>query len=179
MGNGIIAGLKRFAMNKNTVTIFAVLVGIVVLWVGYSYRVGQSTKSVEVWAAGATIKPVTKIDSTMLVRVKISETLAKIGAKPTSKELERDITILSIIESKKDILQKDDVERLLSLLSTPNEINDSLRRRTNEIASTIYCCAIGMYADGYHLFEYGTRPQLPYILSQLICVSVTNSPPSQ
>lgn len=77
MGNGIIAGIKRFAMNKNTVTIFAVLVGIVVLWVGYSYRVGQSTKSVEVWAAGATIKPVTKIDNTMLVKVKISENLAK------------------------------------------------------------------------------------------------------
>ena len=32
MGNSIIAGIKRFAMNKNTVTIFAVLGGIVVLW---------------------------------------------------------------------------------------------------------------------------------------------------
>lgn len=96
-----------------------------------------------------------------------SETLAKIGAKPTSRELEHDIKILSMIESKKDILQKDDVERLLSLLSTPNEINDSLRRCTNEIASTIYCCAIGMYADGYHLFEYGTMPLLPNLLTSM------------
>lgn len=77
MGNSIIAGIKRFAMNKNTVTIFAVLVGIVVLWIGYSYRIGKSTKAVDVWMARATINPVTKIDDTMIEKVKMSETLAK------------------------------------------------------------------------------------------------------
>lgn len=73
----IFSGLKRITMNKNTVTIFAVLAGIIVLWIGYSYRIGQSTKAVEVWAAAATINPVTKIDGSMLEKAKISEALAK------------------------------------------------------------------------------------------------------
>lgn len=96
-----------------------------------------------------------------------NSTLTKIGTSPTSAELQRDLKILSLIDNKKDVLTKDDIDRMLSLLTVPNEINENLRRITYEIASTLYSCSIGMYADGYHLFEYGTIPQLPYLLSQM------------
>ena len=41
MGNLIIS-IKRFLGNKNTVTILGVLVGIIVLYVGYTYRVKKA-----------------------------------------------------------------------------------------------------------------------------------------
>ena len=37
MGN-LVATLKRFISNKNTVTILAVLAGIIILWYFYNYR---------------------------------------------------------------------------------------------------------------------------------------------
>lgn len=41
MGN-LISTIKRFFTNKNTVTIFGVLAGVVVLWVFYNMRVNQA-----------------------------------------------------------------------------------------------------------------------------------------
>lgn len=96
-----------------------------------------------------------------------NSTLEKIGATLPNKELERDLKILSMIENKKDVLSEEEINRLYTLLSIPNEIKDSLQRRTNELASTIYSCATAMYADGYHLHEYGTLPRLPYLLPQM------------
>ena len=37
--NSTLTKLKRFIGNKNTVTILCVIAGIVVLYVGYNYRV--------------------------------------------------------------------------------------------------------------------------------------------
>lgn len=43
MGN-VLVGIKRFLGNKNTVTILGVLIGIVVLYVGYNWRVNQAVE---------------------------------------------------------------------------------------------------------------------------------------
>jgi len=43
MGN-ILTKIKRFFSNKNTVTIICVLAGILVLYIGYNWRVGTATK---------------------------------------------------------------------------------------------------------------------------------------
>ncbi len=47
MGN-IVTKLKRFLSNKNTVTILCVLAGILVLYVGYNWRVNKATEPIQV-----------------------------------------------------------------------------------------------------------------------------------
>lgn len=65
MGN-LLTPFKRFLGNKNTVTILGVLLGIVVLYIGYDWRVKQSTNPVSVPFAKEEIKSRTKIDETMI-----------------------------------------------------------------------------------------------------------------
>lgn len=47
MGN-VLTTLKRFLSNKNTVTIIGVIAGILVLYIGYNWRVKQATSPVTV-----------------------------------------------------------------------------------------------------------------------------------
>ena len=47
MGN-IVTTFKRFLSNKNTVTIIGVMLGIVVLYVGYNYRVNHAIETVSI-----------------------------------------------------------------------------------------------------------------------------------
>ena len=47
MGN-LLVPLKKFLGNKNTITILAVLIGIVVLYFGYTWRVNQSISPTQV-----------------------------------------------------------------------------------------------------------------------------------
>lgn len=54
MGN-ILAPLKKFASNKNTVTILGVLLGVVVLFLGYQWRVNQAISPVQVYYATRTL----------------------------------------------------------------------------------------------------------------------------
>lgn len=55
MGN-VLVKLKRFFQNKNTVTILCVLVGILVLYIGYNWRVSSATKPVSIPYAKATLE---------------------------------------------------------------------------------------------------------------------------
>lgn len=48
MGNNILIKIKRFFQNKNTVTIICVLAGILVLYIGYNWRVGSSTEPISI-----------------------------------------------------------------------------------------------------------------------------------
>ena len=54
MGN-IITTLKRFLANKNTITILGVLLGLVILFVGYNYRVNNAVETQEIPYATKTI----------------------------------------------------------------------------------------------------------------------------
>jgi len=47
MGN-VVTSLKRFLSNKNTVTIIGVIAGILVLYIGYNWRVNQATTPVTI-----------------------------------------------------------------------------------------------------------------------------------
>lgn len=64
--NGFSNAIKRFFGNKNTVTIIGVLVCILVLYIGYNYRVRQATTPVKVPYANQTIQPRTLITSDMI-----------------------------------------------------------------------------------------------------------------
>ena len=65
------------------------------------------------------------------------------------------------------MLSKEERERILTLLSTPMEINTAIRQKYAYTVSNVFKVLVGMYADGFHLFEYGTLPKLPNILSSL------------
>ena len=60
MGN-IVTTIKRFLSNKNTITILGVLLGIVVLYIGYNYRVDQAISTVNVPVAKQTITATSEI----------------------------------------------------------------------------------------------------------------------
>lgn len=98
-----------------------------------------------------------------------NNTLDKIKfSRPTPfKDFEQELTIIKMIE-RVDSLSNSEQEQLLSLLQkTPQELASIVQRKTNDVISTIYSCATAMYADGYHLSNYGTLPLLPYIIPQL------------
>lgn len=97
------------------------------------------------------------------------KTLTKIKAgRPTPyRDFENGKHIVEMIEKGNNI---NDVEReqLLSLLQrTPPELASIVQRKTNDVVSTMYACSAAMYADGYHLCNYGTLPLLPYILPRM------------
>ena len=54
MGN-ILVKVKRFFQNKNTVTILCVLAGILVLYMGYNWRVTKATEPVSIPYAKTTL----------------------------------------------------------------------------------------------------------------------------
>ncbi len=72
MGN-IGATIKRFLSNKNTITILGVILGIVVLYVGYNWRVSSAIEQVTIPYATKTLTattPITKdvVGSTQVLR---------------------------------------------------------------------------------------------------------------
>jgi len=65
MGN-IVTTIKRFLSNKNTVTIIGVLLGIIVLYIGYNYRVKSAVNTISIPSAKKNIEATTQITSDML-----------------------------------------------------------------------------------------------------------------
>ena len=62
MGN-IVGTLKRFLGNKNTVTILAVLAGVIILWAFYNYRVEQAITTIKIPYAVEAIDAGKKIEN--------------------------------------------------------------------------------------------------------------------
>lgn len=98
---------------------------------------------------------------------KMCTTLKKAKQKPTSDKLVQNDQILKVLGDNEIRLSNEEKERILSLLSTPMEINNAIRWKYAFTVSNVFKTLVGMYADGYHLFEYGTLPKLPSILSSL------------
>lgn len=74
MGN-IVTTIKRFLGNKNTVTIIGVILGIIVLYIGYNYRVKQATTPVTVPYAKQEISSRTLITSEMIGYMEVSSSV--------------------------------------------------------------------------------------------------------
>lgn len=60
MGN-LLVPIKKFLSNKNTITILGVLIGVVVLYVGYNWRVTKSIQPVRIPYSNVTMISGTKI----------------------------------------------------------------------------------------------------------------------
>ena len=64
--NNLKASMKKFLGNKNTVTILGVILCLVILYIGYNYRINSKVELVQVPYAKETIQPRTYITQGMI-----------------------------------------------------------------------------------------------------------------
>lgn len=76
MGN-LITTIKKFLSNKNTVTILGVFLGIIVLYIGYNWRVNEKVKFIDVLYAKQEIGSNTQITAEMIGTIKVNSELVK------------------------------------------------------------------------------------------------------
>ncbi len=76
MGN-VLTTVKRFLANKNTVTILGVILAVLVLYVGYNYRVKQATTPVTVPYAKQELSSRTLITADMIGYMEVSSSVVK------------------------------------------------------------------------------------------------------
>lgn len=77
MGNNITIAIKRLFTNKNTVTIIGVLLGVVVLYVGYNMRIEKEINPQSVPYAKKLLNPGTKITSDVIGEVEVPPAMLK------------------------------------------------------------------------------------------------------
>jgi hypothetical protein len=73
----ILVPFKKFLSNRNTITILGVLLGIVVLYLGYNWRVNKSIKPTEIPFSTATLQSTTKITSDVIGYTKVPKDMIK------------------------------------------------------------------------------------------------------
>ena len=64
--NNLKASMKKFLGNKNTVTILGVILCLIILYIGYNYRINSKVELVQVPYAKETIQPRTYITQDMI-----------------------------------------------------------------------------------------------------------------
>ena len=64
--NNLKASMKKFLGNKNTVTILGVILCLIILYIGYNYRINSKVELVSVPYAKQTIQPRTYITNDMI-----------------------------------------------------------------------------------------------------------------
>lgn len=75
--NNFLISMKRFLSNKNTVTIIGVLVCILVLYLGYNWRINQAIQPVRIPYANQTIQPRTLITEDMVSYMQVPPSYLK------------------------------------------------------------------------------------------------------
>lgn len=76
MGN-LLATLKKFFTNKNTVTILGILAGVIILWVFYNYRVNQAISPMKVPYALKEITATSEITKDNIGYIEVNSSLLK------------------------------------------------------------------------------------------------------
>ena len=76
MGN-ILVPFKKFLSNKNTITILGVLLGVVVLYLGYSWRITKSIQPTQIPYAKELLLSGTKITETQIGYTKVPKDTVK------------------------------------------------------------------------------------------------------
>ena len=77
--DGIKAGFKHFIKNKNTITLFAVVVCMGILYAFYNYRINVATKAVSVPYSIQELEPRTLVEPDMVGTVKVPNTMLSGG----------------------------------------------------------------------------------------------------
>ncbi|AEY65439.1 hypothetical protein [Clostridium sp. BNL1100] len=103
---------------------------------------------------------------------KSMELIQELGIKSEgfySEKLNNNIKIIKMIDKLSDQGEdkKQMIQQLYSQLSETDEIRDAVKEKISEQVSGIFSCCAGMYADAYHLVEYGTVPKLPLLVGSI------------
>lgn len=72
-----IIGFKKFITNKNTVTLIGVILGIVILYYSYQWRVNEAIEPITLPYAAVSIQPRTQITEDMIGYVSIPKSMLK------------------------------------------------------------------------------------------------------
>ncbi len=126
------SGLKKFLSNKNTVTIICVILGIVVLYLGYQKRISDQINPITVPYARVTINPGTKITDEMVGTIEVPPAMLQ-GKPYTDKQL--------IVDK---YTQTNSVIPIGSLFYEGSIVEE---------AQLIDNSIIGNYPDGYELYS--------------------------
>lgn len=106
--------------------------------------------------------------SSAIGRIKKAETIKwkSLGLPVSSPEMKHNIDLLTQEEElKKQGKGEEVIEHLLVQYKLPKEIqNDVITKFSREYSHTI-ACITGMYADIYHLIEYGAEPFMPQAIN--------------
>lgn len=79
--------VKKFLSNKNTVTIIGIVLAVLVLYFGYTWRVNKATEPVKVPYALTTIQPKTEITDDMIGYMNVARSAIKEGVITDVKKL--------------------------------------------------------------------------------------------
>lgn len=71
--NNLSKSMKKLMGNKNTVTILGIILCIIILYVGYNFRINEKVKLTKVPYANQTIQPRTEITSNMISYMNVPE----------------------------------------------------------------------------------------------------------
>ena len=82
--NKLIASLKKILGNKTVVTILGIILCLVILFIGYNYRINSKTKLVDVPYAKVTIQPRTRITEDMIGIMRVPKAYLDASQKGTS-----------------------------------------------------------------------------------------------
>lgn len=77
--NSLGVKIKKFLSNKNTVTIIGIVIAVLVLYFGYTWRVNKATEPVKVPYALTTIQPKTEITDDMIGYMNVARSAIKEG----------------------------------------------------------------------------------------------------
>ncbi len=109
MNGNIQMTVKKFFTNKNTVTVLGVLLAIIVLYVGYNYRVKKAITPITVPYATQRISPRTKITSDMIGSIQVPPSMIKGKAITNVSEIVSKYTSADTIIPKGSLFYKDTV----------------------------------------------------------------------
>ena len=77
MNGNIQMTVKKFFTNKNTVTVVGVVLALIILYVGYNYRIKKAITPITVPYATQTINPKTKITSDMIGSIQVPPSMVR------------------------------------------------------------------------------------------------------
>lgn len=82
--NNLGASMKKFFGNKNTVTILGVILCLVILYIGYNYRINSQVELVQIPYAKETIQPRTYITRDMIAMMSVPKQFLDAARKSTN-----------------------------------------------------------------------------------------------
>lgn len=98
--------------------------------------------------------------------------LKKAGIK--NEVISKSMVLVNTIDDKNFKISEEERQLLLSQIQMPDELMRAgvLQKRLREVTSTAFSVVCGMFADSYHLKNFGTVPILPSILPSMPGVEI-------